>query len=130
MTEPSLCVVLHSDLLAQLQLCVYLHAHTPYRVVGIPRSSAELNEVFAQTRVDLVICGGAFRQLGTKALRAELRRRGLPVVLLRHHDRPASLTWLRRHLVHPPCTHHRERRKFAQLSLAPVPGLECAPHSP
>lgn len=130
MTEPSLCVVLHSDLLAQLHLCVYLHAHTSCRVVGIPRSRADLEAVFAKTRVDVIICGGEFRQLGTKALRAELRGRGLPVVLVRHHDRPASLTWLRRHLIHPPCTQQRERRKFAQLSLAPVPGLGRAPHSP
>lgn len=130
MTNSPFCVVLHSDPLAQLHLCVYVHAHTPYRVVGIPRSRAELDEVFTKTRVDLVICGGAFRQLGTKELRAELRRRGLPVVLLRHHDRPASLTWLRRHLVHPPCTHHRERRTFAQPSLAPGSGLGRAPHSP
>ena len=98
MTEPLFCVVLHSDLLAQLHLCVYLHAHTPYRVVGIPRSRAELHDVFAKTRVDLVICGGALRQPGAKTLRAELRRRGLPLLLLRHHDRPASLAWLRQRL--------------------------------
>ena len=96
MTEPLFCVVLHSDPLAQLHLCVYVHAHTLYRVVGIPRSRAELDEVFAKMRVDLVLCGGAFRQLGTKELRAELRGRGLPLVVLRHHDRSASMAWLRR----------------------------------
>lgn len=99
MTEPLFCVVLHSDPLAQLHLCVYVYAHTPYRVVGIPRSRAEFDEVFAKTPVDLVICGGAFRLAGTKALRAELRRRGLPLLLLRHHDRPSSMEWLRRRLV-------------------------------
>ena len=98
MTEPFLCVVLHSDLLAQLHLCVYLHAHTPYRVVGIPRSRADLEAVFAKTRVDLVICGGAFRLAEAKSLRAELRGRGLPVVLLRHHERPASVAWLGRRI--------------------------------
>ena len=95
MNEPLFCVVLHSDLLAQLHLCVHLHALTPYRVVGIPRSRAELEAVFTKTRVDVIVCGGAFRQLETKELRAELRGRGLPVVLLRHHDRPTSLAWLR-----------------------------------
>ena len=98
MTEPLFCVVLHSDPLAQLHLCVYVHAHTPYRVVGIPRSRAELEAVFAKARVDLVICGGAFRLAEAKSLRAELRGRGLPVVLLRHHDRPRSLAWLRQRL--------------------------------
>ena len=98
MTEPLLCLLLHSDLLAQLHLCVYLHAHTPYRVVGIPRSRAGLEAVFTKTRVDVIVCGGAFRQLGAKELRAELRGRGLPVVLLRHHDRPLSLLWLRQRL--------------------------------
>lgn len=98
MTEPLFCVLLHSDLLAQLHLCVYLHAHTPYRVVGIPRSRAELEAVFTKTRVDLVICGGTFRQSEAKVLRAELRGRSLPVVLLRHHDRPASVPWLVRRI--------------------------------
>lgn len=98
MTNSPFCVLLHSDLLAQLHLCVYLHAHTPYRVAGIPRSRAELDEVFAKTRVDLIICGGAFRLAGTKALRAELRRRGLRLLLLRHHDRPTSLAWLQQRL--------------------------------
>lgn len=98
MTSSLFCVLLHSDPLAQLNLCVYLHAHTPYRVVGIPRSQTEFDEVFAKTRVDLVICGGAFRQPGAKALRAELRRRGLRLLLLRHHDLPRSLAWLRRRL--------------------------------
>ncbi|MEQ2006987.1 MAG: hypothetical protein ABMA26_09315 [Limisphaerales bacterium] len=98
MTKPHHCVVLHSDPLAQLHLCVYLHAHTPYRVVGIPRSRTALETVFTKTTVDLILCGGAFRLAGAKALRAELRRRGLPVLLLRHHDRLASLEWLRRRL--------------------------------
>ena len=110
MTEPILCVVLHSELLAQLQLCVYLHAHTSCRVVGIPRSRTDLEAVFAKARVDVIVCGGAFRQLGTKALRAELRRRGLRLLLLRHQDRPRSLTWLRRRLVHlPAATSHYAR---------------------
>ena len=95
MTEPLFCVVLHSELLAQLHLCVYLHAHTPYQVVGIPRSRAELEAVFAKTPVDLVVCGGAFRKPEAKALRTELRRRGLPILQLRHHDCPTSLAWLR-----------------------------------
>ncbi len=98
MTEPLFCVLLHSDPLAQLHLCVFLHAHTPYRVVGIPRSHAELEAVFTKTRVDLVICGGAFRTADAKALRVELRRRGLPILLLRHHDRPASVAWLGRRI--------------------------------
>jgi len=98
MSEPILCVVLHSGLLAQLHLCVYLHAHTPCRVVGIPRSRADLDAVIAKTRVDLIICGGAFRLAGAKALRAELRRRGLPILPLRQHDRPISLAWLRQRL--------------------------------
>lgn len=38
--------------------------------------------------------------------------------------------WLRRHLVHPRCTHHCGRRTFAQPSLAPVSGLGRVPHSP
>jgi len=100
MTESLFCVVLHSNPLAQLHLCVYLHAHTPYRVVGIPRSREDLEALFPKTPVDLVICGGAFRTADAKALRAELRGRGLPVVLFRHHDRPASLEWLWRRLVH------------------------------
>lgn len=54
--------------------------------------------MFAKTRVDLVICGGAFRLAWTKALRAELRLRGLRLLLLRHHDRPRSLAWLRQRL--------------------------------
>jgi len=98
MTKPLFCVVLHSDPLAQLHLCVYVHAHTPYRVVGIPQSRAELEMVFTKTRVDVIVCGGAFRQLGAKELRAELRRRGLYLLLLRHHDRPRSLEWLRQWL--------------------------------
>lgn len=98
MTEPLFCVLLHTDFLAQLHLCVYLHTHTPYRVVGIPRSCAELDEVFAKTRVDVIVCGGVFRQVEAKSLRAGLRRRGLPVVLLRHHHRSLSLEWLRRRL--------------------------------
>jgi len=102
MTEPLLCVVLHGDLVVQLHLCAYLHSHTPCRVVGIPRSRAELDEVFAKTRVDVIVCGGSFRLAGTKALRAELRRRGLPAVLLRHHDRPTSLAWLLRRLTRLP----------------------------
>ena len=63
--------MLHSDLLAQLHLCVYLHADTPYRVVGIPRSRAELEAVFTKTRVDVIVCGGAFRRAEAKSLRAE-----------------------------------------------------------
>lgn len=98
MKKPHHCVVLHSDPLAQLHLCVYLHANTLYRVVGIPRSRGDLDKVFAKTGVDLLLCGGAFRLVGAKALRAELRRRGLPVLLLRHHDRPASLAWLRQRI--------------------------------
>ena len=98
MTEPLFCVLLHSDPLAQLHLSAYVHAHTPCRVVGIPRSRADLEAVFAKTRVDLVICGGAFRQLGAKPLRAELRRRGLRLLVLRHHNRPASLGWLRQRI--------------------------------
>ncbi len=73
MTEPFLCVVLHSDLLAQLHLCVYLHAHTLYQVVGIPRSRAELEAVFSKTRVDVIVCGGAFRLMEAKSLRAASR---------------------------------------------------------
>lgn len=96
MTRPPHCVVLHSDPLAHL--CVYLHANTLYRVVGIPRSRAALEAGFTNTTVDLILCGGAIRLVGAKALRAELRRRALPVLLLRHHDRPASLAWLRRRL--------------------------------
>ena len=95
MSELILCVVLHSGLLAQLHLCVYLHAHTPCRVAGIPRSRAELDEVFMKAPLEVILCGGAFRMPGAKALRAEVRRRGLPVLLLRHHDRPTSLAWLR-----------------------------------
>ncbi len=91
MTEPLFCVVLHSDPLAQLHLCVYVHAHTLCRVVGIPRSRAELEAVFTKTRVDLVICGGAFRLAEAKSLRAELRGRGLPVVLLRHQSCAAAI---------------------------------------
>ena len=102
MPEPLFCVVLHSDLLAQLRLCVYLHAQTPCRVVGIPRSRAELEAVFAKTPVELIICGGTFRQPGAKSLRAELRGRGLPVVRLRHHDRPRSLAWLLCRLIRLP----------------------------
>lgn len=98
MTKPLLCVLLHSDPLAQLHLAVYLHAHTAYRVVGIPRCREDLEALFAKTPVDLVIGGGAFGLVGAKALRAELRRRDLPVLLLRRHDRPESLEWLRRRL--------------------------------
>lgn len=81
MTKPHHCVVLHSDPLAQLHLCVYLHANTLYRVVGIPRSRAALEAVFTKTTVDLILCGGRVPAGGAKAVRAELRLRGLPVVL-------------------------------------------------
>lgn len=95
MTEPLLFALLHSDPLAQIHLAVYLHAHTPHRVVGIPRSRADLETLFTKAPVDFIVVGGAFRLAGAKALRAELRRRGLPVLLLRHHDRLTSLAWLR-----------------------------------
>ena len=91
MTEPLFCVLLHSDPLAQLHLCVYVHAHTPYRVVGIPRSRAELEAVFTKTRVDVIVCGGAFRRAEAKSLRAEWRGRGLPVVLLRYRSCAAAI---------------------------------------
>lgn len=67
-------------------------------MVSTLRVHAELEAVFAKPRVDLVICGGAFRLVAAKFLRPELRRRSLPVVLLRHHDRPLSLAWLRQRL--------------------------------
>ena len=108
MTEPLLLALLHSDPLAQLHLAVYLHAHTPHRVVGIPRSPADLAALFTKAPMDFILCGGAFRLAEAKALRAELRRRGLPVLLLRHHDRPTSLTWLRQRLTR--CTPLRSVR--------------------
>ena len=98
MTTPLYCAVLHGDFLAQIQLCAYLHAHSEHLVVGIPQSREELEALFRKVRVDVVVCGGQFSEPCVKLLRAELRRRGLRVVVLRHADRQTSVMWLRRRL--------------------------------
>ena len=98
MTTSLHCAALHSEFLAQIQLCAFLHAHSNHLVVGIPHSPEELDALFRKVRVDVVICGGRFREPSDMALRAEFRRRGLRVVLLRHTDRRTSLEWLRRRL--------------------------------
>ena len=98
MTTSLYCAVLHGDFLAQIQLCAYLHAHSEHLVVGIPQSREELEALFRKVRVEVVVCGGQFREPCVKLLRAELLRRGLRVVVLRHADRQTSQEWLRQRL--------------------------------
>ena len=84
----------HPDGLVRLRLTVALQAGTAVRVVVLARSATELLTALEQVPVDRVVCGGDYARRSAKELRRELWRRGLPVVTVRHPERPASQQWL------------------------------------
>ncbi len=98
----------HSDRLAQLhRCCLYLHAHTPYRVVGIPRSREDFEELFTTTRADLIASRACSDSPGRGRWAQNCGRvacpsfycstttvQGVSPVLLRRLIRPAEVTEL------------------------------------
>ena len=95
MNQPIRIVLCHPDGLVRLRLTVALQAGTAVRVVVLARSATELLIALEQVPVDRVVCGGDYARRSAKELRWELWRRGLPVVTVRHAERPASQQWLR-----------------------------------
>ena len=85
----------HPDGLVRLRLTVALQAGRAVRVVVTARNATELLTALERVPVDRVVCGGDYACRSAKGLRLELWRRGLPVVTVRHPERPASQQWLR-----------------------------------